>query len=504
MTPLVYLLYALQVLGGNVDNIRKAPAGTQLHVRLKTTVGSYASKVGQPVTGVLIAPIVLDGQLILPAGSLVTGKITKVTRVGYGVYHELASLGLEFNRVVLPGGETIPLDARIAQVDNARERVNSRGLIQGVRATGSISYRVSGYVRTAVLWAVHAEMAEWAVKSLLVALPEPEIYYPAGSELTLRLTAPLAFLAPAEAAPLREQLAGSDLDELRDLVASMPVRTIDPETHKPSDLTNVLLVGSRQEIETAFSAAGWSEAGPDSVKARIGCIRAAAEIHGFTSAPMTPLLLEGAGADMSWQKSLNDVAKRHHIRIWKQPGQWNGQDLWMAAATRDVDFAYLRPGRTFTHRIDPHVDEERDKVSDDLAFTSCAHPLVWTERQSAPRLAYNATGDPIATDTRLVVLQMNGCAAGPTTDAPETESLVARGGKWKRFARREIIITRSDFIRDNIYWRSYEMSRWAVQYVRYRRKKASELRSLQTEYGPGGASTPAFTRTSGHPMQSLR
>ena len=51
---------------------------------------------------------------------------------------------------------------------------------------------------------------------------------------------------------------------------------------------------------------------------------------------MTALLLGGAEADMSWQKGLNDVAKRHHIRIWKQPGLWNGQEVWMAAAPVDM------------------------------------------------------------------------------------------------------------------------------------------------------------------------
>ncbi len=504
MLPLVYLLYSLQVIAGQADMVRQIPTATQLHIRLTTAVASYSSKAGDPVNAILISPVTMDGSTFLPVGTSVSGRITKVTRVGFGIYHEQAALSMDFDLVRLPGGQPVPLNTQIAQVDNARERVTSRGLIRGVRATGSISYRVSGYVRTAILWGVHAEMAEWAVKSLLVALPEPEIYYPAGSELTLRLTRKLTFIAPEETAPPKEQLAREELDDLRSLVASMPVRTHDPETDRSSDLTNVLLIGSRDEIETAFRAAGWTEAGPDSVRARIGCIRAAAEIHNFRGAPMSPLLLEGADADMSWQKSLNDVSKRHHIRIWKQPGLWNGQELWMAAATRDVDFAYLRPGRPFTHRIDPHIDEERDKVADDLAFTSCAHPLAWTERQGAPRFTKNATGDPIATDTRLVVVQMSGCPTAQAAAGTSGENVEARGGKWKRFARREIIITRSDLIRGNIYWRSFEMSRWAVDYVRYRRKKASELRTLRAEYGPAGSSPPVVPRISGRPVQALR
>jgi hypothetical protein len=406
--------------------------------------------------------------------------------------------------MILPDGAVVPIASRVLQIDNAREKVNSSGLIQGIRSTGSISYRVSGYVRTALLWDVHAELAAWAIKSLLVAVPEPEIYYPAGTELKISLTRQLKVVAPAEADDA-EPLPDEELSDLRKLVAAMPIRTQDPENHRPSDLTNVLLIGSREEIATAFLAAGWSEAAPDSMKARIRCIRAAAEIHGFRAAPMTNLLLQGAEADMSWQKSLNDVAKRDHIRIWKQPETWNGEEVWMAAATHDIDFAYLRPGRYFTHEIDPKVDEERDKVANDLEFTTCAHPLVWAARQGMPRFTHNATGDPIGTDTRMVVLQFNSCASPRlATDTEDTAQLVARGGKWQRFFRREVLVTRSDFLRTNIYYRTFEVSRWAVEYVRYRRRKSSEMRSLQATYGPAGSAPPSAPHSSGLAIQALR
>jgi hypothetical protein len=500
MTPLVYLLYSIHTL-----MIQQAPAGTQLQVRLTSTVGSFSSRVGTPISAVLIAPVVLDGRTILPPGIKFSGKIKNVARVGYGVRHETASLRLEFDHLILPDDGNLPMASRVVEVDNGREKVSSSGLIQGIRSTGSIVYRVSGYVRTALLWDVHAEMAEWAIKSLLVQLPEPEIYYPAGTELTLRLTKPLTLVSPDEPDSAGESLTDGELAGLRALVASLPIRTQDPDNKRPSDLTNVLLIGSREEISTAFRAAGWSEAGPDSIRERIRVIRAAAEIHGFRGAPMTTLLLNGTGADMSWQKGLNDVSKRHHIRIWKQPGLWNGQELWMAAATRDVDFAYLRPGRYFTHEIDPRVDQERDKVAYDLAFTWCARPLVWAARQGMPRFTRNGTGDPIGTDTRMVVLQFNDCASPRlSTDTEDAEPLVARGSKLQRFARREVLVTRSDFLRTNIYYRSFEVSRWAYEYVRYRRRKSSEMRSLQATYGPAGSSPPPPPHTSVLAIHALR
>ena len=501
MTSLLYLLFSAHAL-----LLQPAPEGTQLNVRLTSAVGSFASKPGAPISGVVIAPVVVDGRTLIPAGTLVAGKVKSVTRVGFGVFHERAALRLVFDHLELPDGDPFPFSSQVIEVDNARERVTSNGLIQGIRSTGSISYRVSGYVRTALLWDVHAEMAEWAIKSLLVQLPEPEIYYPPGTELALKLTKPLVVPNPLDTDNDPGQLAQNDLQDLRALISHMPLRTQDPETDRASDPTNVLLIGNRAEISQAFQAAGWMEAQPDNIRTRIQCIRAAAESRGFSGAPMSTLLLNGADPDMSWVKSLNDLSKRHHIRIWKQPGLWYGQELWIAAATQDIDFAYMRPGRPFTHEIHPRIDQERDKVVNDLAFTSCARPIDLAQRANLPRLTRNATGDPIGTDGRMAVVELTGCPspqlASTTQDGPELRS---RGNKWHRFARREIIITRNDFLRTNIYYRSYEASRWAVNYVRYRRRKASEFRTLRAEFGPPGSSKPETKqRTSGLALQTLR
>src|ERR1700720_1762691 len=141
-----------------------------------------------PVGPVLIAPVVINGEMLLPEGSTLAGRVTSVRRVGLGVLHETAALALEFSHVTLPDGRSFPISVRLTQVDNSREYVMHDGNIQGVRSTGSLAYRVTGYFRTFLGWEVHARVALWAIKTLVVQVPEPEIYYPAGVELTLALT----------------------------------------------------------------------------------------------------------------------------------------------------------------------------------------------------------------------------------------------------------------------------------------------------------------------------
>jgi hypothetical protein len=476
--------------------IRPLPEGTQLHVRLTTTVGSYASTPGSPVSAVLIAPVTVDGQTVLPAGSLLSGSVKAVTRVGLGVRHETAGLDLEFNQIAPLDGKAIPISAQVTEVDNSRERVTRDGSIQGVRSTGSICYRVSGYIRMLLQWELHAELAVWAIRSLIAQVPEPEIYYPAGVELTLTLTRPLdAQFSSGELAG--RQLIDDQREELERAVAAMPYRTQAPSSGRSSDLTNVLFIGSHDQIVAAFAAAGWTQASPASLRGRINWLRAVAELRGDGVAPMSLLLLNGAEPDMSWEKGLNDVSKRHHIRLWRQDSTWNGREMWIGAATRDIDFAYLRPGSRLSHKIEENIDEERDKVAYDLAFTSCGNLLDWTDRPGFPTLARNATGDPISTDGRMVVVELNGCDAPRlSTDTVDATTLPAHGDMLQRFARREILSARNELLRQNPYWRTYEGGRWIVEWIRRRNQQTSapELSSNAPAPGFGQSLRLAWSR----------
>jgi hypothetical protein len=473
--------------------VQQVPAGTQLHIRLTTAIGSYASKVGAPVPAVLIAPVKVDGETILPAGSTISGKVKGVTRVGLGIRHETAGLELEFDRLTLSDEAPLPVSARVAEVDNALELVARDGRIRNLRATDSGGYRVSGYIRGVMLRCeLHATIAVWLVRSGVVKVPEPEIYFPAGAELTLMLTQPLRRNSFFPVAPAGNELSDAERDDLHHMVAAIPDRTYAPNSHRPSDLTNVLLIGSHDQVAAAFSAAGWAQALPSSFRRRVRWLRAIGERRGFSSAPMSALLLNGMEPDMSWEKGFNDVTKRHHIRLWKQPGDWNGEELWIGAATRDINLAYLRPGQRLTHKIAADVDQEREKVAYDLAFTSCASVLGWIGRPEVPGFTENATGDSMTTDKRLVVVQLNDCRAPRlSTETVDTKPVPVHGGKWSVFARREILNTRSDLLRNNWYWRGYETVLWSVQVVRVHKRLSSGLGSFIGSFCPYSLRRPA-------------
>jgi hypothetical protein len=389
---------------------REAPAGTMMHVRLTSAVGSYASRPGSPIQAVLIAPVKISGETVLPSGSILTGQVKSVRRIGLGVIHEVASLDLTFDSVALPGGGAQIISTRVASVDNGREDVTPAGSIREVRSAGAWGNRAAHYLQALMLWNVHLQLASWAVKSIVMQIPEPEIYLPSGAELTLTLSKPLRMYVRPSSDEDTRGLTEDERAKLAPVIADFPSRSFAPSTKsfpggRPADLMNLVFIGSQDEISAAFWAAGWFQARPSTFRTGLGEAMAAARNHSDHDAPMSPLFLNGVGADMSWEKGFNDVSKRHHIRVWKLAQTFEGRELWVGAATRDVEFGYLRPGKLATHRVEEHVDHERDKIAYDIAFASCAEAVDWMDRPDGTRFARNATGDRIDTDGQLAVVQ---------------------------------------------------------------------------------------------------
>ena len=92
----------------------------------------------------------------------------------------------------------------------------------------------------------------------------------------------------------------------------------------------------------------------------------------------------------------------------------------------------------------------------------------YVERPQAPRFARNATGDPMETDGRIAIVHLNECSA-PRVTRWAGDPLPAHGNPFRRFARRQILSIRSDYYRENLYWRTYEGTRWLLTAIRNQR-----------------------------------
>ena len=139
---------------------------------------------------------------------------------------------------------------------------------------------------------------------------------------------------------------------------------------------------------------------------------------GYNDAPVSTLHLQGKAPDIVFQKSLNTFAKRHHLRIWQLKPTYQGREVWIAAATHDIATTNERAGTKWSHRIDPHIDRERDWVETDLLFIGSATSYAEVDRPGAPKNLSNATGDTIVTDGKISVVALAKTSAPKDKNVP--------------------------------------------------------------------------------------
>jgi hypothetical protein len=193
--------------------------------------------------------------------------------------------------------------------------------------------------------------------------------------------------------------------KLRTVITAAPIRVYTKD-NKPSDLTNLMFLGSQQQLVAAFNEAGWFQADSLSMSSAMKTIGATIRSSGYNEAPVSLLTVNGRPPDLVFQKSLDTFAKRHHIRIWKEAGTWNGREVWIGAATHDIDISKARGNTKWGHRIDPHVDREREWIETDLLYAGTATAYARVDRPHVPKTTGNATGDVITTYGQLSVLQL--------------------------------------------------------------------------------------------------
>jgi hypothetical protein len=307
-------------------------------------------------------------------------------------------LVLDFSNIVHKNGQRTPLYARVLDVDNARETIRNNEIIGIVQPHASTKMSL-------IMAAAGASnpIAGYSIKGIQTIYGlslRREVMFPAGTDLQIQVVraSMLKHKEPWEGWPA----VGVD-DSLNHLVQTAPLRTTTPGK-TPSDLTNLMFVGSEREMMVAFGEAGYIEA--DDLGARSALKVASATIRktGYAGAPVSTLMLQGKPPDLVYQKSLDTFAKRHHIRIWKLTKTYNGRDVWVGAATHDIATESGRGYTKWTHRIDPHIDRERDWIQTDLLFAGTATEYAEIDRPAAPKRAANATGDDIVTDGKMAVL----------------------------------------------------------------------------------------------------
>jgi hypothetical protein len=447
----------------------------ELQIRLKTRLTSFTSKAGDRFESVVLSSWVVNDRVVIPEGSIVRGHVEGVSSVGFGLRHERAKLQLVFDDFVTADGQTFPLAAKLASIDNAREEVTSGGTIRVVIAARQPNALIFGvwhypsmslFSRSLIgltgishqIWSASSTGpigagGMLALRLIFFRFPEPEIHFNSGTDMRLAMNAARQEgVADVPAGPLDAP------PEVADWLLKEPFAVDRQDSRPVGDIVNVAFLGSREQLIRSFTAAGWVEAEAKSRKTLKQLYYSFNSMRAYATAPVSALFYKGLPPEVVFEKSLNTITKRHHIRIW-YAGVADGKELWLGAATHDTGIVFNARSFSFTHKIAPNIDEERDKVATDLRFAGCVEPEMRVERTAA---ANNGPLHISITDGAAAVLPLTDCQISGPFAGPDPKP----GNTTSRLLRRMILESRNHILRENPYY-------WTYQFVRYQRNRSN-------------------------------
>ena len=92
------------------------PAETEVRVQVLSGIHTQINHVNDPVVAEVLKPVLVEGKIALPPGSLLDGHITMIR--GAGHLNHSAQLGLRFDHITLPDGQEKPIAAVLAALEH--------------------------------------------------------------------------------------------------------------------------------------------------------------------------------------------------------------------------------------------------------------------------------------------------------------------------------------------------------------------------------------------------
>jgi len=189
--------------------------------------------------------------------------------------------------------------------------------------------------------------------------------------------------------------------------ADVPRRVSDQAGHE-GDMVNYALVGSEEQVEAAFKAAGWVLVDKTVGDAVLHGILSTLSHEAYTEMPMSTLYLFGRAQDLSYARGdpLKVAAERHHLRVWKTDKTVDGRPMWVGSATHDVGFEKDQRNGNVTHKIDPEIDKERDFLLQSFDAAGAFSSAAYVTPDDPMLKARTATGGSFYSDGRIVVMAL--------------------------------------------------------------------------------------------------
>ncbi len=376
------------------------PAGTRIPIRFVQRITSGRDTVGTGVLVQTMGALVQDSCVLVPPYVRAKGRI--VVSRGGGRFGRHGRLGLRFDSLEVRSGHWVAISGVLDTLEYAKPgALTDSGLVSSGRTSvGGVGRKLvpAGVAAAADLDAV--PVAVLGGFSLIRRGPPVRII--AGEIGGIRLTNPLVLPTRDRCDPMT---AHRELTEMPALPKFVP-RSENRSGTVLGDAFNVLLLGTAGEIDSSFRAAGWLPAQKRSVLSVTREVTAAIASRPALTAPVSTQYFAGRAQDLAYELAGPNVRVRHHIRIWLLDSL---SRVWVGAANKDVGVIFKPWEPQATHRIESHIDWERDRVVHDVEASGCGDLVAYMRLPGAVTEGRNVSGQKVVSDGRTAVVRLRAC-----------------------------------------------------------------------------------------------
>ena len=197
-----------------------------------------------------------------------------------------------------------------------------------------------------------------------------------------------------------------DRDQLIEIVEQITCCVTDAKGQGSGDPLNLVVIGYPIEIYTAFIRAGWDETETVNKASTLKTIGSFLSGGEYRYSPISGLYVFGRAQDVAFQKARENIHERNHLRLWMSRARFEGVPVFMGQISRDIGVRFTTKTIT-THKIDPNVDETREYLLENLAYSQSLKKFAYVGGVGEVPMDQpkgNLTGDPWFSDGYRIVL----------------------------------------------------------------------------------------------------
>jgi hypothetical protein len=197
-----------------------------------------------------------------------------------------------------------------------------------------------------------------------------------------------------------------DKDQLIEIIEQMTCCVTDKKGEGSGDPLNLVVIGYPMDVYTAFIRAEWDETETVTRTSTLKTIGSFLSGGEYRYSPVSGLYVFGRAQDVAFQKARENIHERNHLRLWMSRAKFQGVPVWMGQISRDIGVRFTTKTIT-THKIDPDVDETREYLLENLAYSQSLEKFAYVGgvgEVSMDNPEGNLTGDPWFSDGYRIVL----------------------------------------------------------------------------------------------------